>query len=211
MGGGKDSGSDVNPTANPYAQAMARMGKELYQETDPLRNAMINEYGGFFGLTNPITVSGPGGKDQTYDWNYDKYGSTNFPLRYSPIINASRSGIENAYTQGRNNLIGSMPRGGALYDAMSNLETGRMGNYSNLYSGLANNMMSQAYGLATGIAPSNAMSGYSGAAGNLQSGLNSMYMSDNQRAAQEQAAMMSAFGSLGGGLGMMAGGKAGGK
>ena len=206
MGGGK--GGDA--TDNPYAAAMAKMGKEIFAETDPMRTSIINSLGGFMGLTEPMTMttgSGKNKKDTTFDWLYDKYGSTNFPSLYSPVYNAAKSGIENAYTQGKNNLIGTLPSGGAKIEALSNLEGQRMGGYQNLSSSIASDLYNKAYGLATGIAPSQASNMLGNASGTYQSGLNT----NAQTAAQEQSSLMQMFGSLGTGAGLMAGGKAGGK
>jgi hypothetical protein len=206
MGGGK--GGDA--TDNPYAGVMAKMGKEIFSETDPMRTSIINSLGGFMGLTDPMTMETGLGKNKqetTFDWLYDKYGSTNFPSQYSPVYNAAKSGIENSYTQGKNNLIGTLPGGGAKIEALSNLEGQRMGNYSNLNSSIATDLYNKAYGLATGVAPSQASNLLGSASGTYQSGLNTNAMS----AAQQQSSLMQMFGSLGTGAGMMAGGKSGGK
>jgi hypothetical protein len=202
MGGGK--GGDA--TDNPYAASMAKMGKEIYGETDPLRNAMINQFGGYLGLTDPITVKSAtkGNPDQTFDWNYDKYGSTSFPSQFSPVYNAARSGIENAYVQGRNNLIGTLPAGGAKFEALGNLEDQRMDNYSNLNSGIANDLWNKVYGLATGVAPQQASSLLGNAGGLYQSGANT----NAQSSAMEQASLYNMIGSFGEGAGMLLGGKA---
>jgi len=207
MGGGGKSGG--GSTDNPYAATMAKMGKEIFGETDPMRTAMINSLGGFMGLTEPMTMTtglGKNKQDTTFDWLYDKYGSTNLPSQYSPVFNAARSGIENAYTQGKNNLIGTLPGGGAKIEALSNLEGQRMGNYSNLNSSITSDLYNKAFGLATGTAPSQASNMLGNAGGLYQSGLNS----DAQIAAQQQGGMMQLLGGLGAGAGSLLGGKAGG-
>jgi hypothetical protein len=177
-GGGKAGGS----TDNPYGGALSKMAKEYWGETDPLRTSIINQAGGFMGLTNPVTV-GKGKDARTFDWGGSTYGNTNFPSQYSPVMNAARSGIENAYSQGRQNIIGNVPGGGARIEALSGLEGNRAGQYGQLYSNTAQDMYNKIYGLSTGTAPNAAMTGL-GTAGSLQAmsnqQANSMTSSKNQ-------------------------------
>jgi hypothetical protein len=162
-GGGKGGGGS---SSNPYGGTLAKMAKEYWGETDPLRSSIINQAGGFMGLTNPVTV-GKGKDAKTFDWGGSTYGNTNFPSQYSPVINAARSGIENSYNQGRQNIIGNVPGGGARVQALTGLEGNRSNQYGQLYSNTAQDMYNKIYGLSTGTVPNAAMTGM-GTAGSLQ-------------------------------------------
>ena len=89
----------------------------------------------------------------------------------------ARPGYEDQYQIARQNVLGSMPRGGGLTDALASVELGRARDISGLGAqmeqqrqatimGIIEDMMSKAYGYAMG-APQQAMTGLGGPASNL--------------------------------------------
>lgn len=168
LSSGKGGGGGGSDMAELLAGRQAKMATNLWNITDPMRNAIINQLGGFLGLTDPLTLktgirtAGYKPTPTTFNWQYDKYGNTMFPAQYSPVFGAARQGIENAYSQGRQNIIGSMPAGGAMLEQLGGLEKSRATDYGNLYAGIAQDLYNKAYGLATGV-PGQAMGGLSGA------------------------------------------------
>lgn len=64
MGGGGKSGggggSTINVQPSPYEQQMAQMATEYYQQTDPLRQAMLGDFMGFLRPSTGQTTYTPG-------------------------------------------------------------------------------------------------------------------------------------------------------
>src|SRR3990167_7833828 len=78
---------------NPSADLLARLSQDYYNQTQPLRTSMIDRSQSFLS----------GGLDVTQ----------------SPMYGALKSGIEGQFGTARNNILSSLPQGGALLEALA--------------------------------------------------------------------------------------------
>jgi hypothetical protein len=171
MGGGKGS----SPAASPYEDAAAKMAKELYAQTDPLRQSLLGDLSSVAaGTYNPESSA-----------------------TYAPLYATARSGAEAQYGVAKENILANTPRGGGQVDALANLESARAADVGEIPGMLSNqiiqDMMAKAYGTAFG-APQQSMAGMNSVAGTY-----------GNRAAQANAAASQQTSSLYGGLGMLGG------
>jgi len=150
--GGKKGGAAPNPSAD----ALAEISKGLYTEATPLRHALMQRSNDFIN----------GGADVTA----------------TPQYAALKAGNDSQFNRAKDNTIASTASGGALTDALSNLETNRAVNMTQGMGGIADNEMSRAFALATGSTPTS-LNGL-GSAANAQSQL----IAANQEAQAKSAA-----------------------
>ena len=68
----------------------------------------------------------------------------------SPIWQAGKIGAEGAYQSGMENMMNSMPAGGALYSGMAELEGNRADSLTQLMAQVAQDEYAKAYGVASG-------------------------------------------------------------
>ena len=149
------------------SQAAARIAEALYQQTDPLRQGIIERGEQFMA----------GGFDPTMMPTYD----------------IGKRGIEQQYDVARQNILGNLPEGGRMIDAMAQTEYSRANQLSNLSSAIAQDEYNKLYGLATG-APQTSMST-----------LANVGASQAAMQAQTAAGKMGALGDIGSGAGIMFG------
>jgi hypothetical protein len=151
-----------SPKPSPYDVAMADIAKEVYETTDPMRQATVRQYEQM--LTDGLDVT-----------QLPQFAGTNTML--SAAYRGARPGLEDQYSVARQNVLESMPRGGAMGGALAGVEQSRARDVANLgaqmeqqrqaaIQGIINDMMQKAYGFATG-APQIAISGYGPAASNV--------------------------------------------
>ena len=160
-----DGGKDGG--SNKASKTASKMAKGYYDDTDPMRQTMIGNFENFL------------------DGGYD--------VAQNPVWGAGRDVIENQYDVARENVIGNIPRGGALQDQLGGVEEARAGALGQLGGNVAQDEYNKLYGMATG-APGQAMGTMSGLAGQ-QAMANS----------QTQAGKYGALGDLGMGAGYVLG------
>ena len=145
--------------SSPSSDLLAQISGDYYKQTQPLRTSLINRSQSFLS----------GGLDVTQ----------------SPMYGALKSGIEGQYGIAKNNILSSLPQGGALIEALVNLEGQKAGSLAQGIGGLAGDELSRAYSMGTGAA-GQAMQGLGGA-GNIQAQL-------AMAKAQQQAGAMQGLG-----------------
>lgn len=160
--------SDTSIPTSPATQLQADIARQLFQQTDPLRRSLIDRSQQF--------VSG------------------NLDVTNSPVFSGFKSGVESSFDSAKDRIIDITPRGGALIEALTNLEGERARTLSQGRGAIAGDELSRAMSLGTGIESS--ISGL-GSAGAIQAAL-------AQAEANRQSGMFSA---LGAGLGALAGNK----
>lgn len=178
--------------------AQAEISKQLFQQSDPLRRAMIGLNMGFMGI--PGQESQP--QQQLPPKLAAKFPGQDFinkdaiqPMSFAdidpsvlPQFGAAKMVAENQYKRARENAISNIPRGGPMAEALTNLDIGKAQQMTGLSADLVDRQLQQAFSLATGM-PAQAMSGLgSSAAAQAQA---------QQAAASQNAAKGQALGTLG--------------
>ncbi len=192
-GGGGSSGVPVPPPSQNYpAYKAGVIGENMWDMTAPTRSSLLDIYTKFLSPDNRFNVS-------------------NLP-GYAANYQLAREGVEGGYNTARDNLLSTIPRGGALYGQLGALENNRAKTLSNTQAQLtgqyAQDMFNKANTLGFTTAPAVALQGLGINAADTRSGMNSQlaaYMQSQQIAAQQQAAGQSGKGSLGAGLGSLLG------
>lgn len=143
---------------SPYDIAMADIAKKEYDRTDPLRSQMLDQYGGLLS-----------GSTSVYDLPQFKALQEGFDTNYRAV----RPQVEGQYNIARENVLGSVPRGGGLTQALTNVESNRARSVSDLAYERSNaaqqmimDMLNKAYSYVTG-SPMVSISGYGQAANNV--------------------------------------------
>lgn len=116
------------------------MSNEQWTGTRPVRNAVYNRLDNFMksGMDPTTSVLYPYGKDT----------------------------IEKKYVQGKNEMLSTLPEGGAMYSALGDLERDKASSYLDLVQKIVGDEYNKAYGVATGTNP------YAGSLASLANGLN---------------------------------------
>lgn len=197
---------------SPAANAQSRLAQQLYQQTDPLRQGLINRSSNFIGA--PAAVPGVGG-----GFGKDGGGTIGGALggampgvsggapgapgaspmnltTASPTYLAFKDTADRNFAKAKDNAIARLPGGGALSDALVGLEGQRAGDLTQAAGNIYENELARAMTLATG-STGQSFSGL-GQAGNTQAML-------AQANAEQNAGKSSALGS---GIGAMIGLKA---
>jgi hypothetical protein len=197
MGGGGRSSSIVPYTTpeNPFAKTVSQYASSLWGQTEPIRQSFAEDYFTPFlkGNYKPETMPG-----------------------FAPLYDIGRTGIEDQYNVAKQNIEASTPRGGAMTNALSNLEYNRAKSAGSLGSQISSNLISdlwnKAYNTGWVTAPSQAITGQSTAAQLYQDALKTnaaANMQAQQLMAQQEmssnAGKSSGAGMLGTGLGSMLG------
>jgi hypothetical protein len=144
---------------------LSKIAKELYEESTPLREAFMG------------------------DWT--QLGAGKLPTYTGTMYSALRKPIEDQYDVAKENILSSLPQGGALQSALAENETGRAMGLQGVLQDIFMDQLSKAYGYATG-APQQSISAFGGASQSAQTAA-------QIKAANEQA-MMSGISSGVGGL-----------
>jgi hypothetical protein len=162
-----DGGKEADtPKASKTASKIA---KAYYKDTDPMRQTMIGNFENFL------------------DGGYD--------VAQNPVWGAGRGVIEDQYDVARENVIGNMPKGGALTDQLAGVEESRASALGQLGGNVAQDEYNKLYGMSTG-APGQAM-GPLAQVGGQQAMAN----------AQQQSGKFGALGDMGMGAGYVLGSK----
>lgn len=135
--------SKAAKNANRTAQQQVDVSQALLDQTDPLRQALIDRSLDLF--------SNPGG------------------ILESPAYLALKDSASRDYGTAKDNIIASLPAGGGIADALADLEANRAGVLTQGAGQLYDNEVSRALGLATGTVPT-ALNGL-GMAGNAQASI----------------------------------------
>ena len=125
---------DMTPEAkpSPYESALAKMGLQIFREGTPLRVGLTEDLMGFqSGQVSP----------------------TESPM-FAPAFAAMKGGVEDQYGVAKENILRSMPEGGALSGSMADLEMARAGDIgrgtAGVTTGIVQDMLNKAFGVATG-------------------------------------------------------------
>lgn len=162
------------------------MLKYLWNNTSPARQAWYPQF--------EAVVKG----------DYDPRTS---PL-WNPQYDLGKQAIEGAYQSGKEDLLSSMPRGGGMRTAMSDLGRARQQDLGNLASNLSSNIYSDqlnkawqaAFGMVPGITQ-----GMGGLAGGQMAGNYNLATQQAAMDAQQRAGLMGGIGGLGAGIGSLLG------
>ncbi len=198
MGGGKGSSPDTisAPTIgpNPYEQYLANFAQGIWDTTKPARGYIAADWEKFF---NP-----PQGR---------QYDPTLLPA-FQPLYNMARTGLEDQYGVAKENILSTLPRGGAMGRSLANLETGRAKDIGSLTSQISapiiGDIYNKAYNAGFVTGPTQAMTGMAGAGGLLNPRLmGQAQLEMNARLANLQAEQAASQGSTmkGAGVGSMLG------
>lgn len=71
-------------------------------------------------------------------------------LSRNPVYMGGKQQVENQYGRGMDNLLASMPAGGAMYENMVGMEQNRAQSIGDLAAGVYQDLYNKAYGVATG-------------------------------------------------------------
>jgi hypothetical protein len=162
---GKDGGGDNKK----WDKAAANIAQDIYAGTSPNRKRLLS--------------------------NQENFLEGDYDISQNPVWGAGRGVIEDQYSVAEENVIGATPRGGALTDQITNLESNRADALGGLAAQVSQDEYNKTYGAAFG-APQQSMSTLT-----ALSGQNAMAN------AQESAGKMGAMGDLGLGAGMYFGNK----
>jgi len=161
MGEGKVPGVEPEQPGT-YDIMQALMAEEMYNTTKPMRQMLTGQYEGLLsGDLDVRDLPQYAGMDDYFDASY----------------RGSRPALEGQYTQARENILGSVPRGGGLTSALGGLERSRAGGVADLSANIdmqrqqsiqsiIQDMINKAYGYATGT-PAQAIAGAGSAASNV--------------------------------------------
>lgn len=127
-----------NQSEPQSSQILADIGKQLFNETDPLRTGLIDRSQSF--LDNGLQ---------------------------GPQFDVLKNAVESQYANAKNNIIGSTPAGGALTSQIANLEQGKANTLTQGIGDLYNQETNRAMSLATGAPLQGGIGSLSGA-GNIQ-------------------------------------------
>jgi hypothetical protein len=136
MGGGKGkSSSPVTIGApqigtNPYEEQLAAYASGMWNQTQAPRTYIGKDWETFF---NPAEGR--------------KYDPSQLPA-FSPLYNLSRTGLEDQYGVAKENILSTLPRGGAMGRSLANLETGRAKDIGSLQSSISAPIISDLYNKA---------------------------------------------------------------
>jgi hypothetical protein len=132
LGGGKGE-----PDMPESSQIASRIAQDMYYSTEPIRQTIINRGRDFLRGRGPT-------------------GAPGFSITHAPAYRVVRPNIEDQYQVARENLISNVPSGGALTQALGDLESNRAQSLQQLMGNIAMDEYNKIFGLATGTAPSSA-------------------------------------------------------
>lgn len=180
-GGGKGGGGGGKTQPSVYEQALARIANEMYDTTKGIRQTSLDQLSGVLGG----------------NYNVQKLPG------YAPLYSTLRSGMEDQYNVAKENVTNSLPRGGALTSALSDLEGNRanqVGSLSAQISGpIIQDMMNKAYGTAWQT-PAQATQGL----GAASSSFANRYASDNALQGSNNGILSGGMSGIGQGIGYVA-------
>jgi hypothetical protein len=196
LGGGGDDLSlpALSAYNNPYAEQLANIATKQMANA---RGVYEPIYEDFVRFLRPDTGTMYFGDQNQYAKEPTYRGTLKYDPQQLPAFNwlftQGKQGIEDQYGQARQQIMSQMPRGGALEDALLNLEMNRAksagGLTAQIAAPLAQDIYNKAYSYAVG-APAQTMSGLSSAAGIYGNALNTALAQTYGLQAQQQLANM---------------------
>lgn len=125
---GRQPGGKKGPAApNASADALAEISRRMFEQTDPLRTNLIGRSENFLAGNGDVTNT--------------------------PQYLAMKNAADIQFGRARDNTISRTASGGALVDALAGLESDRANSLIQGAGGIADDEMSRAFGLATGLLP----------------------------------------------------------
>ena len=116
-----------NPPENEAANQLAGISRALFEQTDPVRKQLIGRSNDFLGGNLDVTAS--------------------------PMYASLKNSVDSQFQRAKGNTISSTPAGGALTDALMNLEGSRANTMAQGTGGIAEQELNRAFGLGTGLLP----------------------------------------------------------
>jgi hypothetical protein len=145
------------------------------------------------GISEELWGGGAGLRGGLTD-RYTDFLTGGFDPSTSPLYRAGRGGIEDQYSQTRENVIGGMARGGQMQEALADVETARATGLGDLVAQSASDEYNKLFGLGYGQ-PATALTGYQGA-GSLLGNIGQQYAQQGQAAGENIKSGASALGML---------------
>jgi hypothetical protein len=108
-GGGKSQAEETQDLAYNSSLVAALQSKELYEQTKPLRTSFMDQFQNIKKGQMPF--------DQTV---------------YPSMLSAARGPIEDQYNVAKENIMAVTPRGGKMFEDLSNVETQRANTLGNI-------------------------------------------------------------------------------
>jgi len=116
---------DKSPDEPQSSKIAGQIAKDVYQQTGGIRSNVFND------LTN--------------------FTGGNFDLSQSPMWQPQRNLIEDQYNVAEENILGNLPQGGQLLEALANNDMSRANTLSSLGGQIGQDYLNKAYGLASGV------------------------------------------------------------
>lgn len=170
MGSDLTGGKGGEAPENPMSNVAAYIASNLYGLTDKMRQGIVSQGNDFI--------------------------SNNFDPTKVPGYWPARNAVEDQYNVARQNTIANMPRGGALLDNLTDVETSRARALSDIAGNMSADQYNKIYGLAT-LTPQQSI-------GTLSSLANTYAYQQSQQNAQDAAKAGESGQAIGQIIGMMA-------
>lgn len=152
----------ANRTANRQAAASQR----LIDQTDPLRQALIDRSADFLGIPDMMAMNLEGGTGDSFRDRVLARAAGLMPQQpsmrrgmppggvlSSPTYLAYKDTTERNFDDARDRVVATVPRGGALVSALTNLEGDRASTLTQGAGQVYENELARALSLSTGLAP----------------------------------------------------------
>ena len=210
MSKGGGSSSQAQGQSSELANEMARISRDLYNQTNPIRENIIGRGMDFLDvpqggqqarppqqiqLPNGQTITIPGVQggmeDQAQDANPFRVDPSASPL-YAP----GKYSIERQFQNAEDEIMSSLPQGGALLEMLAKAQTDKAGALTGLEADISQDFFDKIYGLASGT-PQTSISGIGGAS-SILSGIAGQQANQQML---ESAGKNQALGSMGSSLG----------
>ena len=172
------TGIDLNPFGGGAngGDALSQIALDQYNQTQPLRTSLIGQYGNILN------------------------GSPNLSTAFTGAYGPARAGIEDQYSQARNQILESSDaRGGQLSSGLQNASLGRARAVSDLQGNIIQNAVNNAQNLSVGLGAQSM--GALGQAGALQNQAQGQNWNQKMQLGQGFGQMIGSSGSRGGSSG----------
>ena len=219
MSKGGGSSSQAQGQSSELANEMARISRDLYNQTNPMRENIIGRGMDFLDVPQggqqarppqqiqlpmtltekikqhgqTITIPGVQGgmEDQAQDANPFRVDPSASPL-YAP----GKYSIERQFQNAEDEIMSSLPQGGALLEMLAKAQTDKAGALTGLEADISQDFFDKIYGLASGT-PQTSISGIGGAS-SILSGIAGQQANQQML---ESAGKNQALGSMGSSVG----------
>jgi len=219
MSKGGGSSSQAQGQSTELANEMARISRDLYNQTNPMRENIIGRGMDFLGvpqggqqarppqqiqlpmtLTEKIkqhgqTITIPGVQGGMED---QAQGGNPFSVdpSASPLYAPGKYALERQFQGAEEGIMSSLPQRGALLDALANAQIGKAGALTGLEADISQDFFNKIYGMSSG-APQTSIAGLGGA-GSILSGIAGQQANQQM---SESAGKNQALGGMGNALG----------